>query len=128
MPYRTDATNAGLPALTRNFIRAEVLPRLCRQRAGGRAHGETALRLRQEDEYLDSLAAALSDGAENWRPGGDAALRGGHAVPAVLKPRALRLALDARSARGRDHRRALRRALAALCGEAGQHSSTCPAA
>ena len=58
VPYRTDATNADT-ALTRNFIRAEVLPRLCRVNAQAVEHiGETALRLRQEDEYLDSLAAA----------------------------------------------------------------------
>lgn len=58
VPYRTDATNADT-ALTRNFIRAEVLPKLCRVNAQAVEHiGETALRLRQEDEYLDSLAAA----------------------------------------------------------------------
>ena len=58
VPYRTDATNADT-ALTRNFIRAEVLPKLCRVNAQAVEHiSETALRLRQEDEYLDSLAAA----------------------------------------------------------------------
>ena len=58
VPYRTDATNADT-ALTRNFIRAEVVPKLCRVNAQAVEHiSETALRLRQEDEYLDSLAAA----------------------------------------------------------------------
>ena len=58
VPYRTDATNADT-ALTRNFIRAEVLPRLCHVNAQAVEHiSETALRLRQEDEYLDTLAAA----------------------------------------------------------------------
>ena len=46
VPYRTDATNADT-ALTRNFIRAEVVPKLCRVNAQAVEHiSETALRLR----------------------------------------------------------------------------------
>ena len=108
VPYRTDATNADT-ALTRNFIRAEVLPKLCRVNAQAVEHiSETALRLRQEDEYL----------AENGGRSGDAALRGGHAGtrgPAVegAAPCARR------TRRGEEglHRRALRRACRALRGK-----------
>ena len=77
VPYRTDATNADT-ALTRNFIRAEVLPRLCRVNAQAVEHiGETALRLRQEDVgalhgcvSLDgTLYLSTSGGLRTWKPG-----------------------------------------------------------
>lgn len=126
MPYRTDATNADT-ALTRNFIRAEVLPKLCRVNAQAVEHiGETALRLRQEDEFLNSLAAeALREmkAEDGMLTLPCAAVTQAHAV---LRPRVLRLALDALGAGKKDFTAAHYDALAALCaGRPGQRSSTC---
>ena len=119
VPYRTDATN-GDTALTRNFIRAEVLPRLCHVNAQAVEHiGETALRLRQEDEFLNSLAAEAlremkaEDGMLTLPCA--AVLR----APAVLRARALRLALDALGAGKKDFAAAHYDALVQLCGGAG---------
>ena len=72
VPYRTDATNADT-ALTRNFIRAEVLPKLCRVNAQAVEHiSETALRLRQEDVTLQGHAIECrinsEDARNNFRP------------------------------------------------------------
>ena len=115
VPYRTDATNADT-ALTRNFLRAEVMPKLCRVNAQAVEHiSETALRLRREDEYLNSLAAERLEGLK---------LEEGTAVlpcaavtraPAVLQPRMLRLALDALGAGKKDFSAAHYEALASLC-------------
>ena len=119
VPYRTDATNADT-ALTRNFIRAEVVPKLCRVNAQAVEHiSETALRLRQEDEYLDSLAAAYL--TELKTEAGTvtlpcAAVAQAHAV---LRPRVLRLALDALGAGKKDFTAAHYDALAALCAGSG---------
>lgn len=128
VPYRTDATNADT-ALTRNFIRAEVLPKLCRVNAQAVEHiGETALRLRRS-EYLDSLARRLSDGAENGGRRGDAALRGGHAGTRGPEAEGAAPLRSTRSARGRrtSPPRTTTR-LPRLRGKPGRHSSTCPAA
>ena len=95
VPYRTDATNADT-ALTRNFIRAEVLPKLCRVNAQAVEHiSETALRLRQEDEYLDSLAADYLTELKTEAGAVTLPCAAVTQAPAVLKPRVLRLALDA---------------------------------
>ena len=102
VPYRTDATNADT-ALTRNFIRAEVLPKLCRVNAQAVEHiGETALRLRQEDEYLDSLAAAYLTELKMEAGAVTLPCAAVTQVPAVLRSRVLRLALDALGAGKKD--------------------------
>ena len=105
VPYRTDATNADT-ALTRNFIRAEVLPKLCRVNAQAVEHiSETALRLRQEDEYLDSLAAAYLTELKTEAGAVTLPCAAVAQAHAVLRPRVLL------------HRRALRRACRALRGK-----------
>ena len=118
VPYRTDATNADT-ALTRNFIRAEVLPRLCRVNAQAVEHiGETALRLRQEDEYLDSLAAAYL--TELKTEAGAVTLPCAAVAQVPRGPAAEGAAPCARRARRGEeglHRRALRRACRALRGK-----------
>ena len=119
VPYRTDATNADT-ALTRNFIRAEVLPKLCRVNAQAVEHiGETALRLRQEDEYLDSLAAAYLTELKMEAGAVTLPCAAVTQVPAVLRSRVLRLALDALGAGKKDFTAAHYDALAALCAGSG---------
>ena len=119
MPYRTDATNTDT-ALTRNFIRAEVVPKLCRVNAQAVEHiGETALRLRQEDEYLDSLAAAYLTELKTEAGAVTLPCAAVTQAPAVLKPRVLRLALDALGAGKKDFTAAHYDALAALCAGSG---------
>ena len=115
VPYRTDATNADT-AFTRNFIRAEVMPKLCHINAQAVEHiSETALRLREEDEFLDSLAA---ERLSEMKTENDAVILSCAAVaqaPAVLRPRMLRLALDALGAGKKDFTAAHYDALARLC-------------
>ena len=96
------------------------MPQLCRVNAQAVEHiSETALRLRQEDEYLDSLAAAYL--TELKTEAGTvtlpcAAVAQAHAV---LRPRVLRLALDALVAGKKDFTAAHYDALAALCAASG---------
>ena len=119
VPYRTDATNADT-ALTRNFIRAEVVPKLCRVNAQAVEHiGETALRLRQEDEYLDSLAAAYLTELKTEAGAVTLPCAAVAQAHAVLRPRVLRLALDALGAGKKDFTAAHYDALAALCAGSG---------
>ena len=115
VPYRTDATNADT-ALTRNFIRAEVMPRMERVNPLAAAHmAETALRLREEDEFLNALAA---ERLTELQAEADAVTLPCAAVtqaPAVLRPRLLRLALDALGVGRKDFAAAHYDALAVLC-------------
>lgn len=115
VPYRTDATNADT-TLTRNFIRAEVMPKLCHVNAQAVEHiGETALRLRQEDEFLDSLAAEHLTEIKTENGAVTLPCAAVTQAPAVLRPRLLRLALDALGAGKKDFAAAHYDALAALC-------------
>ena len=57
VPYRTDATNADT-ALTRNFIRAEVLPKLCRVNAQAVEHISECLDLA---EFCDDVLPYIAD-------------------------------------------------------------------
>lgn len=119
VPYRTDATNADT-ALTRNFLRAEVMPKLCRINAQAVEHiSEAALRLRQEDEYLNALAQERL--GELKLENGAAALSCAAVMqaPAVLRTRMLRLALDALGAGKKDFSAAHYDALASLCAGGG---------
>ncbi len=119
VPYRTDATNADT-ALTRNFIRAEVVPRLCRVNAQAVEHiSDTALRLRQEDEYLDTLAAAYLTELKTEAGAVTLPCAAVAQAHAVLRPRVLRLALDALGAGKKDFTAAHYDALAALCAGSG---------
>ena len=115
VPYRTDSTNADT-ALTRNFLRAEVVPKLRHVNAQAVEHiSETALRLREEDAFLDSLAAERLGALKET---GDAVTLPCAAVreaPAVLQARMLRLALDRLGAGKKDFTAAHYDALAALC-------------
>ena len=127
VPYRTDATNADT-ALTRNFIRAEVVPKLCRVNAQAVEHiGETALRLRQEDEYLDTLAAAYLTELKTETGAVTLPCAAVAQAHAVLRPRVLRLALDALGAGKKDFTAAHYDALAALCAGSGTAQLDLPA-
>jgi tRNA(Ile)-lysidine synthase len=74
IPYVEDETNLDT-AYTRNKLRLEILPALEDMSPGvtGRL-ARTALLLRQEDVYLDDLAAQLISGG-SLPPGGDPVLR-----------------------------------------------------
>lgn len=115
VPYRTDATNAD-PAHTRNLIRASLIPPLERVNARAVEHiAAAALRLREEDAYLDSLAAARLTALE---VGGGSVTFPTAAVadaPAALRHRVVRLALDRLGAPRKDVTAAHYDALAALC-------------
>lgn len=115
VPYRTDSTNADT-ALTRNFLRAEVVPRLEQVNAQAVGHiCETAARLREEDAFLDSLAAErLTEPAVEE---GMAALPTSAVTdaPVVLRTRVLRLMLDRLGAGKKDFSAAHYDSLAALC-------------
>ena len=95
VPYRTDATNADT------------------------ALSETALRLRQEDEFLNSLAAAYLTELKTEAGAVTLPCAAVTQAPAVLKPRVLRLALDALGAGKKDFTAAHYDALAALCAGSG---------
>lgn len=98
-----------------------MLPKLCRVNAQAVEHiGETALRLRQEDEYLDSLAAAYLTELKMEAGAVTLPWRGrSRRYPAVLRSRVLRLALDALGAGKKDFTAAHYDALAALCAGSG---------
>lgn len=115
VPYRTDSTNAD-PAHTRNLIRAALIPPLERVNARAVEHiAAAALRLREEDAYLDSLAAARLAALE---VGGGSVTLPAAAVadaPAALRHRVLRLALDRLGAGRKDVTAAHYDALVSLC-------------
>ena len=77
------------------------------------------LRLRQEDEYLDSLAAAYLTELKTEAGAVTLPCAAVAQAPAVLKPRVLRLALDALGAGKKDFTAAHYDALAALCAGSG---------
>ena len=78
-----------------------------------------ALRLRQEDEYLDSLAADYLTELKTEAGAVTLPCAAVTQAPAVLKPRVLRLALDALGAGKKDFTAAHHDALAALCAGSG---------
>ena len=95
VPYRTDSTNADL-SYTRNYLRSQVLPLLQSVNGAAVAHlTNTALLMRGEDEYLDTLAREQlrelrqADGAVSLPC---AAVQN---APTALRARLLRLLLDA---------------------------------
>lgn len=119
VPYRTDSSNADT-TLTRNFLRAEVMPKIEQVNARAVEHiAQMALRLRQEDEFLDALAAerlgALRQ--ENERAMFPCAVL--KQAPEVLRPRMLRLALERLGAGKKDFTAQHYDALAAFCMEPG---------
>lgn len=95
VPYRIDRTNDDI-AYTRNYLRSEVMPLLSRVNDAAILHmSNTALRQREEDEYLDGLAAELL--GEKRQTGNAVFLpcRAVKAAPPVLRARMMRLLLDA---------------------------------
>ena len=95
VPYRTDSTNADT-AYSRNFLRCEVLPQLQKINRAAVTHlTNAALLSREESAYLDELARSyLGEMGEN----GDSVSLPCKAVqeaPHALRPRMMRLALDA---------------------------------
>ena len=115
VPYRTDATNEDT-AITRNFIRAEILPKLCAVNAQAVEHiSAAALRLRREDEYLNALAGERLTGLRVENGTASLPCAAVTDAPEVLRARMLRLALDALGAGKRDFTAAHYDALAALC-------------
>ncbi len=126
VPYRTDSTNADT-ALTRNFLRAEVVPRLEHINAQAVAHmAETAARLREEDEFLDSLAAKQLSSLAEVEGGIALPASAVTSAPAVLRTRVLRLALDRLGAGKKDFTAAHYDALAALCAANGAKALDLP--
>jgi len=119
VPYRTDVTNADT-ALTRNFIRAEVMPRMERVNPLAAAHmAETALRLREEDEFLNALAAERLTELKTEAGAVTLPCAAVAQAPAVLRPRLLRLALDALGAGKKDFAATHYDVLTALCAGSG---------
>jgi len=119
VPYRTDATNSDT-ALTRNFIRAEVMPRMERVNPLAAEHmAETALRLREEDTFLNALAAERLTKLKTEAGAVTLSCAAITQAPTVLQPRMLRLALDALDAGKKDITAAHYDALTALCAGSG---------
>ena len=117
VPYRTDATNADT-TFTRNFIRAEILPRMERLNARAAEHiAETALRLRSEDELLNALAAERLSTLRTEEDGVRLSRAEVASAPEALRPRMLRLALDRLGAGKKDVAAVHYDALSALCRE-----------
>lgn len=119
VPYRTDATNSDT-TLTRNYLRAEVLPRLTHINTQAIEHiSETALRLREEDSFLDSLAAGQLSALVEKGPSVTLPCTAVTDAPAALRPRVLRLALDRLGAGKKDFTAVHYASLAALCTGSG---------
>lgn len=91
--WREDETNAQTD-YTRNYIRAELLPRMEKINPAAVRHiGETARRAREENEFLDSLAAEYAAAAKSDGEGVSLALPAFENAPHVLHRRMLTLLL-----------------------------------
>jgi len=94
VPYRTDKTN-GDTTYTRNYIRHEILPKLDKINPMYAEHlSETALRLREESEYLNTFAAEKMDGLKSDDTTVSLPCETLQNAPQVLQKRMLRLMLD----------------------------------
>lgn len=119
VPYRTDATNEDT-AYTRNYIRREILPRLQEINPNAVEHlSETALRLRREDEFLETLAAQRLGEMERADGAVSLPCRALNEAPEALRARMLRQMLAALGAPKRDLTARHFEALALLAGGHG---------
>ena len=115
VPYRTDSSNAD-KTYTRNYVRAEIVPRMEQINPQAVEHiADTALRLRQEDAFLDSLAAERLTEIEASEDQIVLPCAAVAQAPEVLRPRMLRLALDALNTGKKDISAVHYDALVTLC-------------
>lgn len=115
VPYREDASNSDT-AYTRNLLRAEVLPQLTRVNPRAVAHiASAALRLREENDLLDSLAAERLAMLKRNAKSVSFPVSAVGAAPNALQARVLRLALDSLGAGRKDFTAEHYDALCALC-------------
>lgn len=95
VPYRTDSTNADT-TYTRNYLRAQVLPLLQNVNAAAVEHlSNTALLMREEDAYLDSLAREHLREMRQTDNAVSLPCAAARNAPSTLRARMLRLMLDA---------------------------------
>ncbi|MDO4813334.1 MAG: tRNA lysidine(34) synthetase TilS [Eubacteriales bacterium] len=94
VPYRQDRTNDDT-AYTRNYLRHEVLPLLEKVNDAAVLHmSKAALRQREEDAYLDELAAELLRKTRQTESEVTISSRAVKDAPGVLRARMVRQLLD----------------------------------
>ena len=94
VPYRQDCTNDDT-VYARNYLRHEVLPLLENVNDAAVLHmSNTALRQREEDAYLDELAAELLQGKKRTENEVSLLCQAVKDAPNVLRARMLRLLID----------------------------------
>lgn len=126
VPYRTDRTNEDT-AYTRNFLRHEVLPKLLRVNAAAYEHlSDAALRLREENTYLNMLAEERMQGLAVSADGVSLPVSALLEAPGVLRARMVRRMLDALGAGKKDYTAAHYEAIAALAGKKGRAQLNLP--
>ena len=102
VPYRTDSTNTDL-SYTRNYLRHEVLPLLQNVNAAAVTHlSNTALLVREEDDYLDALAREHLREMQQTDGAVSLPCTAVQNAPQALRARMLRLILDALSVGKKD--------------------------